>query len=73
MPRPLETECGSGLHINISLYKDNKNIFEDKNDKQYKYAESFISGILNRIEEITLFLNSSTNSYKRLGKDKAPK
>ena len=48
-------------------------LFEDKNDKQYKYAESFISGILNRIEEITLFLNSSTNSYKRLGKDKAPK
>ena len=73
MPRPLETECGSGLHINISLYKDNKNIFEDKNDEQYKYTESFISGILNRIEEITLFLNSSTNSYKRLGKDKAPK
>ena len=26
-------------------------LFEDKNDKQYKYAESFISGILNRKAE----------------------
>ena len=73
MPRPLNTECGSGLHINISLYKDSKNLFEDKDSNNYEYAKKFLAGILNRIEEITLFLNSSTNSYARLGKDKAPK
>ena len=32
----------------------------------------FMAGILNRIEEMTLFLNPIKDSYKRLGKDKAP-
>ncbi len=73
MPRPLSTESGSGLHINISLYKDCKNLFRDSNSSDYEYAKRFIAGILNRIEEITLFLNSCTNSYVRLGKDKAPR
>ena len=73
MPRPLNTECGNGLHINLSLYKDGKNVFRDEDSSDYEYAKSFIAGILNRIEEITLFLNASTNSYSRLGKDKAPK
>ncbi|MBU5334856.1 glutamine synthetase family protein [Intestinibacter bartlettii] len=73
MPRPLSTECGNGLHINISIYKNGKNLFSDKNSTDYEYAKKFLAGILNRIEEITLFLNSSTNSYARLGKDKAPK
>ena len=35
-------------------------------------AESFIAGILNRIEDITLFLNPLTNSYNRFGKFEAP-
>ena len=73
MPKPLNIECGSGLHINISLYKDGVNLFKDKSSDNYKYTKKFLAGILNRIEEITLFLNSSTNSYARLGKDKAPK
>ncbi|MDY4573660.1 MAG: glutamine synthetase family protein [Intestinibacter sp.] len=73
MPRPLNTECGNGLHINLSLYKDGKNVFQNQNSSDYEYAKKFIAGILNRIEEVTLFLNSSTNSYSRFGKDKAPK
>ena len=73
MPRPLNTECGSGLHINISLYKEGKNLFSDKASSDYEYARQFIAGILNHVEEITLFLNACTNSYSRLGKDKAPR
>lgn len=73
MPRPLVNECGNGLHINLSLYKDNQNLFTDEKSYNYKFTKNFIAGILNRIREISLFLNSTTNSYFRLGKDKAPK
>jgi glutamine synthetase len=36
-------------------------------------ADSFIAGILNRVPEITLFLNPLTNSYERFGSHSAPK
>ena len=32
MPKPKEEVNGSGMHINMVLYKDGKNIFEDEND-----------------------------------------
>ena len=36
-------------------------------------GKCFISGVLRRIREITVFLNSTTNSYKRFGKGYAPR
>ena len=73
MPKPLKDYSGSGLHINMSLFKDGINIFKNEPDIHSKESESFIAGILKRINEITLFLNPITNSYARLGKDEAPK
>lgn len=73
MPKPLKDCSGSGLHINISLLKDNKNIFDNIRNNVSGEAESFIAGILNRIKEITVFLNPLTNSYSRLGSHSAPK
>lgn len=73
LPKPLEENHGSGLHINISLYKDGKNLFENFSEAPNKKAESFIAGIMDKIEEITLFLNPIANSYKRLGTGRAPK
>lgn len=73
MPKPLTNQPGNGLHINMSLYKNNKNLFSDEKSDDYRYVENFIAGILNRVREISLFLNPTTNSYFRLGKDKAPK
>lgn len=72
-PKPLENESGSGLHINISLYKDGKNLFDNKIEDFSDEAKSFIAGILNRIPEMTAFLNPTENSYKRLGCFEAPK
>ncbi len=72
MPKPLPNESGNGLHINISLYKGNTNLFADENSENYKYAEYFIAGIMDKIKEITLFLNTNNNSYERLGKFEAP-
>ncbi len=72
MPKPLTGRSGNGLHVNLSLYKNGQNIFNETHGEKAA-ADSFIAGILSRIAEITSFLNPLTNSYMRLGADKAPK
>ena len=67
-PKPLEEEPGSGLHLNISLYKDGKNLFTERSVE----SRQFIAGILKYIREITVFLNPKEQSYKRLGYCEAP-
>lgn len=62
-PKPLEDAPGSGLHINMSVRS------ADGKD----HSQSMLAGVLSHISEITAFLNPSPCSYKRLGKDKAPK
>lgn len=68
LPKPLEGESGSGLHINLSLYENDENLFE-KNDRK---AMSFMAGILRRMKEITVFSNPLVSSYERLGHFEAP-
>lgn len=71
MPKPMDDKPGNGLHINICLYKDGKNLFAA--EKIEGEAGSFIAGILNRISEMTPFLNPFPNSYRRLNDRTAPK
>lgn len=72
MPKPILDDCGNGLHINFSLFKGGKSVF--KNGDEHSVAgESFIAGILDKIPEITAFLNPTCNSYERLGHDRAPR
>lgn len=71
MPKPLASHSGNGLHINLSLLCGGRNIF-DKDAEYTAEADSFTAGILARICEITAFLNPLTNSYLRLGGNKAP-
>ncbi len=68
MPKPLFNIPGSGMHINMSLLKDGKNIFNDPSDVYglSKEAYSFIAGILEHIQGMTALLNPLVNSYKRL-------
>jgi glutamine synthetase len=73
MPKPVLEAAGSGLHINLSLSQNGKNIFKNASEGHSDIAESFIAGILSRISEITLFLNPLTNSYERFGRFEAPK
>jgi len=72
MPKPLPDAPGNGMHINLSLYQDGKNIFKNVDEGHSKTAESFIAGILDKTPEITLFLNPLANSYERFGKFEAP-
>lgn len=73
MPKPFMHRSGSGLHINISLYKNGVNLFQTEDSCFTEEAEFFIAGILERIAEITAFLNPLTNSYARFGSFEAPK
>lgn len=68
MPKPKSGINGSGMHINMSLSKDGKNIFADSADKNglSKEAYSFIAGIMNHIKGMTVLTNPLVNSYKRL-------
>ena len=73
MPKPLCDRSGSGLHILLFCMKGTENIFCPHLDKLSSEAESMAAGILNRISDITLFLNSTVNSYERMGTELAPK
>lgn len=73
MPKPLPDESGSGLHINLSMRKNDRDIFAEGSLKPSPEAESFMEGILRRIPELTVFLNPLTNSYTRFGHYAAPR
>lgn len=73
LPKPLEGKPGNGLHINLSLFQNGKNMFETTQMHHNKLCESFIAGILQRAAELTVFLNPLTNSYARIGAFEAPK
>ena len=62
-PKPLTDRDGNGMHINISTRGTGK---PDP-------LPCVIAGILEKITELTLFLNPSEESYRRLGHDKAPR
>ena len=68
LPKPIMKINGSGMHTNISLSKNNKNIFYSKNGKfgLSKEAHHFLTGILYFASETCLALNSSVNAYRRL-------
>ena len=73
MPKPIPKAAGSGMHVNISLAKNGRNIFRNTNEGHSNAAESFIAGILAKTPEITMFLNPIINSYARFGEFEAPK
>ncbi|TCG11478.1 glutamine synthetase family protein [Mycoplasma marinum] len=66
MPKPFKGVNGSGLHTNISVFKNEKNLFCNDKNELSTYMMHFISGISQRIREISLLTNPSVNSYKRL-------
>lgn len=68
MPKPIFGVNGNGMHTHQSLFKDNRNMFFDPNDKYRlsKVAKSYIAGLLRHAREITAVTNQWVNSYKRL-------
>jgi len=60
--KPLEGKPGNGFHINMSVKPDNNG--ENMNH--------MMAGVLDRIIDMTAFLNPTVHSYKRFGENKAP-
>jgi len=65
-PKPLKDQSGNGFHINMTPKRINGNTTDGE-------FFSFMAGVLDRIAEITAFLNPTESSYLRLGEKKAPK
>ncbi|MBE6908650.1 MAG: glutamine synthetase [Ruminococcaceae bacterium] len=61
-PKPLPDEAGNGMHINFSVRS------ADRRD----LLPHAIAGIMDKVRELTLFLNPTEDSYRRLGSNKAP-
>ena len=68
MPKPRSEVNGSGMHIQFSLLKDGRNVFENQNDPEKLSEEAyyFIGGLLAHSKEMALITNPLVNSYKRL-------
>src|SRR6204780_4588457 len=68
LPKPVVGVNGSGMHTNVSVSKDGKNIFWDPNgeEKVSEAAWSFVDRILSHGLEPCLVMNASVNAYRRL-------
>jgi glutamine synthetase len=68
LPKPVVGVNGSGMHTNVSISKDGKNLFWDPKgeEKLSKLGWSFVDRILTHGNDICLILNPSVNAYRRL-------
>ncbi|MFA9429357.1 type I glutamate--ammonia ligase [Egicoccus sp. AB-alg2] len=68
MPKPMEGEWGSAMHLHLSLFEGDNNAFHDAGDSYHlsPTARAFTAGLLRHAREITAVTNQWVNSYKRL-------
>ena len=68
MPRPFGNLNGNGLHLYLSLYQGDENVFYSENTKNNlsNLGENFMAGILEYSAEMSILTNQWINSYKRL-------
>lgn len=68
MPKPVYGQAGSGMHVNMSLFRNGKNVFQDEDDPKQlsSLAYHFIAGLLEHVPGFVAVTNPLVNSYKRL-------
>jgi len=70
MPKPIQGENGSGMHVHQSLFDKDGNAFFDADDPQgYNLStigKQYIAGLLKYAPEFCAVTNQFVNSYKRL-------
>lgn len=68
MPKPLQGEWGSAMHLHLSLFKGEDNAFHDPDDplQMSETARSFTAGVLHHARGMTAVTNQWVNSFKRL-------
>ncbi|XOB46437.1 MAG: glutamine synthetase family protein [Candidatus Nealsonbacteria bacterium] len=67
MPKPIAKINGSGMHLHLSLWEKDKNLFfKDKKEPLSNLAKKYLTGLIKYGRETQLVLNQWVNSYKRL-------
>jgi len=68
LPKPVAGVNGNGMHTNVSVSKDGKNLFWDPKgeEKLSKFGWSFVDRLMTHANDICLLLNASVNAYRRL-------
>lgn len=66
LPKPVAGINGNGMHCNISLSKEGKNLFFGGQDQLSGLATNFVDNLLLHANDFCLVMNSSVNSYRRL-------
>ena len=68
LPKPVVGVNGNGMHTNVSISKDGKNLFWDPKgqEKLSQLGWSFVDRILTHGNDLCLMLNASVNAYRRL-------
>jgi glutamine synthetase len=68
MPKPINGQNGSGMHVHQSLWKDGKNAFFDPKNPYHlsSTAFSYMAGLICHAREISAVFSQWINSYKRL-------
>lgn len=68
MPKPINGQNGSGMHVHQSLWKGGRNLFFEKNGPYHLslLARRYMAGVMTHAREISGVLSPWVNSYKRL-------
>jgi len=68
MPKPFLNLTGSGAHFHVSLWKGDRNVFDDGKDAHglSRAGYHFIGGVMNAAGELCAISNPTVNSYKRI-------
>lgn len=72
MPKPLPDEFGNAFKVNFALFRERKNLFQMEDGQLLPEAKAAMAGVLNRLADMTLFLNPIPNSYDRLTDGESP-
>ncbi len=68
LPKPVVGVNGNGMHTNVSISQNGKNLFWDPQgeEKLSQFGWDFVDRILTHGNDICLLLNASVNAYRRL-------
>jgi glutamine synthetase len=68
MPKPINGQNGSGMHVHQSLWRGGRNLFFEKDGPYHlsPLARRYMAGLMTHAREISAVLSQWVNSYKRL-------
>ncbi len=66
LPKPIPGDNGSGMHVHVSLWNGDRNLFYDEDGVLSQAARYFIGGLIEHGRSLSALVSPTVNSYKRL-------